>query len=282
MQVDEDAGGARCRPHGRRRVGPCRQVLRGRVVEFRAKHLLAAVAPAVVRRLAGPADDAASRRPDQDQHAAGPAAAAGVRPGPADGLRRHDAPRAGVLGSRGRLRHSPRAGTLPPVLPSEVYCHSLTDPIDPERPAGRDAHPVRPARVRRPVPGGSGGRQDGGGGGGARRAADAPRRAAAWTAWPATERPALPRHRLPGRPAGRARHAGRATSSTTTCRGRGWRTTRTPTLRPGAYGVEIDGSDRILLAGAGSRRGGGVSGLGGAAAVDALLEMTVRTPAAAR
>ena len=30
---------------------------------------------------------------------------------------------------------------------------------------------------------------------------------------------------------------------------------------------------RILLAGAGSRRGGGVSGLGGAAAVDALLEM---------
>lgn len=41
-----------------------------------------------------------------------------------------------------------------------------------------------------------------------------------------------------------------------------------------AYGVEVPGSRRILLAGAGSRRGGGVSGLGGAAAVDALLEMT--------
>ncbi len=36
------------------------------------------------------------------------------------------------------------------------------------------------------------------------------------------------------------------------------------------YGVEIDGSDRVLLAGAGSRRGGGVSGLGGLAAVQAL------------
>ena len=41
-----------------------------------------------------------------------------------------------------------------------------------------------------------------------------------------------------------------------------------------AFGVEVLGSRRILLAGAGSRRGGGVSGLGGAAAVDALVEMT--------
>ncbi|MTD13011.1 FAD-dependent oxidoreductase [Nakamurella sp. YIM 132087] len=38
-----------------------------------------------------------------------------------------------------------------------------------------------------------------------------------------------------------------------------------------AFGVAVPGSRRILLAGAGSRRGGGVSGLGGAAAVDALL-----------
>ena len=37
------------------------------------------------------------------------------------------------------------------------------------------------------------------------------------------------------------------------------------------HGVAVAGSRRILLAGAGSRRGGGVSGLGGAAAVDALL-----------
>lgn len=37
------------------------------------------------------------------------------------------------------------------------------------------------------------------------------------------------------------------------------------------FGVEIPGCTRILLAGAGSRRGGGVSGLGGQAAVDALL-----------
>ncbi len=39
------------------------------------------------------------------------------------------------------------------------------------------------------------------------------------------------------------------------------------------YGVEIPGCRRILLAGAGTVRGGGVSGLGGAAAVDALLEL---------
>lgn len=45
-----------------------------------------------------------------------------------------------------------------------------------------------------------------------------------------------------------------------------------PTGVPAAarYGVQVPGSDRILLAGAGSRRGGGVSGLGGQAAVDAL------------
>ena len=43
------------------------------------------------------------------------------------------------------------------------------------------------------------------------------------------------------------------------------------------YGVEIPGSQRVLLAGAGTRRGGGVSGLGGAAAVDALLETTSTT-----
>lgn len=39
------------------------------------------------------------------------------------------------------------------------------------------------------------------------------------------------------------------------------------------YGVEVAGSQRMLMAGAGSRRGGGVSGLGGEAAVDALLEL---------
>lgn len=43
------------------------------------------------------------------------------------------------------------------------------------------------------------------------------------------------------------------------------------------YGVEVAGSQRILLAGAGSRRGGGVSGLGGLAAVEALLESTAAT-----
>ena len=45
----------------------------------------------------------------------------------------------------------------------------------------------------------------------------------------------------------------------------------TPAAR---HGVSVAGCGRVLLAGAGSRRGGGVSGLGGAAAVDALLELT--------
>ena len=37
-----------------------------------------------------------------------------------------------------------------------------------------------------------------------------------------------------------------------------------------SYGVALPGSTRVLVAGAGSRRGGGVSGLGGLAAVDSL------------
>jgi hypothetical protein len=43
----------------------------------------------------------------------------------------------------------------------------------------------------------------------------------------------------------------------------------------------VPGMRRILVAGAGSRRGGGVSGLGGAAAVDALLEIRRRGQARA-
>jgi phytoene dehydrogenase-like protein len=51
-----------------------------------------------------------------------------------------------------------------------------------------------------------------------------------------------------------------------------WLSDDEPAETPAArYGVEVAGCERILLAGAGSRRGGGVSGLGGAAAVDALL-----------
>ena len=39
-----------------------------------------------------------------------------------------------------------------------------------------------------------------------------------------------------------------------------------------AYGVAIAGHRRVLLAGAGTRRGGGVSGLGGLAAVESLKQ----------
>ncbi|MEO5833529.1 MAG: NAD(P)/FAD-dependent oxidoreductase [Nakamurella sp.] len=53
----------------------------------------------------------------------------------------------------------------------------------------------------------------------------------------------------------------------------------TPAAR---YGVGVAGSHRILLAGAGSRRGGGVSGLGGLAAVDALRELSMHHGSAGR
>ena len=42
---------------------------------------------------------------------------------------------------------------------------------------------------------------------------------------------------------------------------------------PSSFGVDVAGARRVLLASAGSRRGGGVSGLGGAAAVDAMLSV---------
>ncbi|GAA4027619.1 NAD(P)/FAD-dependent oxidoreductase [Allokutzneria multivorans] len=44
------------------------------------------------------------------------------------------------------------------------------------------------------------------------------------------------------------------------------------------WGVEVSGSSRVLLAGAGTRRGGGVSGLGGWHASNAVLEARPRQP----
>jgi len=43
------------------------------------------------------------------------------------------------------------------------------------------------------------------------------------------------------------------------------------------WGVAVDGQRRVLLAGAGSRRGGGVSGLGGLHAARAVLTAETRS-----
>ncbi len=54
----------------------------------------------------------------------------------------------------------------------------------------------------------------------------------------------------------------------------------TPESPADHFGVAVPGSRRILLAGAGTRRGGGVSGLGGLAAVDALQALVADRRAA--
>jgi phytoene dehydrogenase-like protein len=163
-------------------------------------------------------------------------------------------------------------GSLPAVLPGEVYCHSLTDP------SIMNGHPGAtltlfglhaPVDLFRNDPEGS-----------RARAAEAAliglqRHLAEplldCLARDADGQPCLDisspvdLERTLGMPGGNIFHDDLSWP---------WLADHYPVETPAArYGVEIGGSRRILLAGAGSRRGGGVSGLGGAAAVDALLEM---------
>ena len=72
--------------------------------------------------------------------------------------------------------------------------------------------------------------------------------------------------RSAARPRGRAAACPAATSSTATWRGRSPRTT----TRSARWGVETD-DPRVLLCGAGARRGGGVSGIPGRNAAMAVL-----------
>jgi phytoene dehydrogenase-like protein len=163
-------------------------------------------------------------------------------------------------------------GSLPAVLPSEVYCHSISDP------SIMNGHPGAtltlfglhaPVDLYRADPEGSRARA-------AEAALIALQRHLAeplldCLARDADGQPCLDisspvdlEHAL-NMPGGNIFHDDLSWP---------WLADRYPVDTPAArYGVEIGGSRRILLAGAGSRRGGGVSGLGGAAAVDALLEM---------
>lgn len=164
------------------------------------------------------------------------------------------------------------AGNMPAVVPSEVYCHSLADPsiLNGYRGATLTLFGVHtPVELFRSDP-------------------DASRVQAAQAALTALQKhlaeplldclardaegqPCLDisspvdLERTVGLPGGNIFHDDLSWP---------WLADGFPADSPAArYGVEILGSNRILLAGAGSRRGGGVSGLGGAAAVDALLEM---------
>ncbi len=269
MQVDEDAGG----------VSMATRTADGRPRDWRAQHVLAAVAPTVVQGWLG--------RPAVPPRGAQikinmlldrlPRLASGMDPRTAFAGTTHLEQGFWDLEAAYAVT---AAGTLPPVLPSEVYCHSLTDPsILRGHPgatltlfglhASADLFSADPA--------------------GARTAAaeaalgalqlqlaeplvdclarDSDGRPCVDIASPLDLQDAL------GMPGGHIFHGDLSWP---------WLGDDEPADTPARrYGVEIDGCSRILLAGAGSRRGGGVSGLGGAAAVDALLEATARTPAGA-
>jgi len=165
------------------------------------------------------------------------------------------------------------AGSLPPVLPSEVYCHSLTDPsiLGGQPGATLTLFGLHaPDALFRADPQGS-----------RLRAAEAALGALQiHLAEPLLDCLARDGDGQPcldisspldveesvGMPGGNIFHGDLSWP---------WLGDDEPAGTPAQrYGVEVAGSERVLLAGAGSRRGGGVSGLGGVAAVDALLEMS--------
>lgn len=169
-----------------------------------------------------------------------------------------------------RAYHESAAGRVPDPLPCEIYCHSLADP---SIMGGADGHTLTlfalhtPAALFRADPDGT---------------RDAVGRAALASlqrhlAEPLEDCLAVDTHGRPcvqvaspldveasvGMPGGHIFHGDLAWP---------WLADDEPADTPARrFGVEVAGCRRILLAGAGSRRGGGVSGLGGLAAVQALL-----------
>jgi phytoene dehydrogenase-like protein len=244
----------------------------GAEIGFEAPHLLAAVAPAVLDRCLG--------RETEDPVGAQikvnmlldrlPRLKSGVDPRTAFAGTMHLNEELSELEAAYAIT---AAGSLPPVVPSEVYCHSLTDPTI------MNGHPGAALTLfglHTPV-------------GLFRENPDEARSAAAQGALIALQKhlaepllECLARdengepcvdvaspvdlERSLAMPGGNIFHDDLSWP---------WLADDFPVDGPAAaHGVEVPGSRRILLAGAGSRRGGGVSGLGGAAAVDALLELT--------
>jgi phytoene dehydrogenase-like protein len=244
----------------------------GDEVAFAAPHLLAAVAPAVLDRCLG--------RETEDP--VGAQIKINMLLDRLPRLKSGLDPRVAFTGtvhlneelSELEAAHSiTAAGSLPPVVPSEVYCHSLTDPTIMN---GYPGASLTLFGLHTPI-------------GLFRENPDEARSAAAQGALIALQKhlaepllDCLARdengepcvdiaspvdlERSLAMPGGNIFHDDLSWP---------WLADDFPADTPAAaHGVEVLGSRRILLAGAGSRRGGGVSGLGGAAAVDALLELT--------
>ncbi len=162
------------------------------------------------------------------------------------------------------------AGRLPDPLPCEIYCHSLADP---SIMAGEPGHTLTlfslhtPASLFRADPDGMRERACRAALASLQRylaepldgclAADSHGRPCVQAASPLDVQASV------GMPGGHIFHGDLAWP---------WLEDGEPADTPaGRHGVQIAGCRRILLAGAGTRRGGGVSGLGGLAAVQALL-----------
>ena len=160
------------------------------------------------------------------------------------------------------------AGGIPDPLPSEVYCHSLTDP---SIMAGQPGATLTlfglhaPDALFRQDP-------DGAKAQALRAALDAVQRHLAEPLEDCLARDAegelcldvatpVDLERTLRMPGGNIFHADLSWP---------WREPDEDDSAAARFGVRVPGARRILQAGAGSRRGGGVSGLGGAAAVDAL------------
>ncbi len=241
-------------------------------VEFDADHLLAAVAPAVVDRWLGreaviPTGAQIKINMLLDRL---PRLASGVDPRVAFAGTMHLEEGFWDLEA---AYATTAAGTLPAVIPGEVYCHSLTDPSILGGHSGATLTLFglhTPVELFRDDPDGSRDRA-------AQAALIALQRHLAEPLLDCLARDSDGRPCLDiaspvdlestlGMPGGNIFHDDLSWP---------WLADGFPVDTPAErYGVEIAGSARILLAGAGSRRGGGVSGLGGLAAVDALLQTT--------
>ena len=169
-----------------------------------------------------------------------------------------------------RARAQAASGTLPELVPCEIYCHSLTDPSDPRpRAAGRgraDPHVLRAAPAHAAVRRRPRRRARARAGRHAGVAGQRARRALLDCLWrDADGRPCV-EARSPldleaelGLPGGNIFHRDLA-----------WPFAETE-AEVGTWGVETD-DPRVLVCGAGARRGGGVSGVPGRnAAMAAVL-----------